>query len=601
LAYQSSFYVTGGTLQRDAACYVRRRADDELFDGLSQGQFCYVLTSRQMGKSSLMVRTATRLRQTGAAVAVLDLTAIGQNLTAEQWYDGLIARIGQQLDIEDEIDDFWLSHERLGPLQRWMLAIEKIVMSRFSGRVVIFIDEIDAVLSLPFPTDEFFAGIREFYNRRAEDSTLERLVFCLLGVATPSNLIQDTRTTPFNIGRRIELNDFTEPEAAILATGLGRDEETGRKMIGRVLYWTGGHPYLTQRVCQSVSEDESAVDTKGVDRVCESLFFSSRARERDDNLLFVRQRLLRSEIDLAALLDIYSKVRRRKRVRDDETNALITVLRLSGITKAVEGHLQVRNRIYHKVFDRDWILANVPDAELQRQRVAYLKGLLRAAAISTVIVILMLLLLFTTFEQKRVAEAEKARAQEALAQAEEATRVANDRAAEAERQRELTVEAQTIAASRLSQAEQERLRANLMTWEMIKEDSNPQTFRAFLEVSPTKELASKARARLRAIGASQSAQTAGVIRGKLYDAATNEPVQGGTVTIKNSENESSAVSSVDGEFLLALIPSGVYSLSITHPQYEKKFLSSFEVKVERINRISRAMGALRKEEKTRQD
>ncbi|HEY7547797.1 MAG TPA: AAA-like domain-containing protein, partial [Blastocatellia bacterium] len=120
IAFQSSFYVTGGTLQRDAPSYVRRRADDELFEGLSQGQFCYVLTSRQMGKSSLMVRTATRLRQTGAAVAVLDLTAIGQNLTAEQWYDGLIARIGQQLDIEDDIEDFWLSHERLGPLQRWM-------------------------------------------------------------------------------------------------------------------------------------------------------------------------------------------------------------------------------------------------------------------------------------------------------------------------------------------------------------------------------------------------------------------------------------------------------------------------------------------------
>ena len=57
------FYVTGGTLRRDAPSYVRRAADDALFEGLSQGQFCYVLTSRQMGKSSLMVRTAARLRE----------------------------------------------------------------------------------------------------------------------------------------------------------------------------------------------------------------------------------------------------------------------------------------------------------------------------------------------------------------------------------------------------------------------------------------------------------------------------------------------------------------------------------------------------------
>src|SRR5207247_958341 len=86
--------------------------------------------------------------------------------------------------------------------------------------LVIFIDEIDVVRGLPFSTDEFFAGIRECYNRRAEDAEYERLTFCLLGVASPSDLIRDTRLTPFNIGRRIELADFTPAEAAPLTEGL---------------------------------------------------------------------------------------------------------------------------------------------------------------------------------------------------------------------------------------------------------------------------------------------------------------------------------------------------------------------------------------------
>ena len=89
----TTFYVTGGTLRQDAPSYVERQADRDLFEGLSRGEFCYVLTSRQMGKSSLMVRTAARLRNEGVNVAILDLTAIGQNLSPGQWYGGLLRRL----------------------------------------------------------------------------------------------------------------------------------------------------------------------------------------------------------------------------------------------------------------------------------------------------------------------------------------------------------------------------------------------------------------------------------------------------------------------------------------------------------------------------
>jgi hypothetical protein len=330
-----------------------------------------------MGKSSLMVRTAAKLRGDNVTVGVLDLTAFGQNLTVEQWYNGLSEKLGQQLTLEDEIEQASARWEHLGPFQRWVCTLREIVLGKHRGEVVIFVDEIDSVRSLPFSTDEFFAGIRELYNRRSEESDLQRLTFCLLGVATPSDLIRNIRTTPFNIGRRIELTDFTEDEATPLRRGMGY-KDNGHELLKRVLYWTGGHPYLTQRLCQSVAEDDRVENKKGVDGVCRDLFLTRRARQTDDNLLFVRERMLRSEVDTANLLTLYAKIRAEKKVRDDETNPLVSVLRLSGITKVDDGLIKIRNRVYYEVFDDRWIIASLPGAELRRQRAAYKRGLKRA-------------------------------------------------------------------------------------------------------------------------------------------------------------------------------------------------------------------------------
>jgi hypothetical protein len=374
ISNSSSFYVIGGTLHRDARCYVTREADARLYAALASGELCYVLTARQMGKSSLMVQTAARLRDEHASVAVLDLTALGQNLSVEQWYTGLLERIGEQLDLEDELEEEWYKNQSLGPLQRWMAAVTRVLLERCPARIVLFIDEIDAVRSLSFSTDEFFAGIREMYNRRAHDPELVRLTFCLLGVATPSDLIRDTRTTPFNIGRRIELTDFTEEEASPLALGMGGKNQTGHQLLRRVLYWTGGHPYLTQRLCRAVAEDITAQNVSAVDSICDGLFLSLRARQHDDNLLFVRERMLRNELDIPSLLSLYDKVRSGGKVRDDETNPLVPVLRLSGITQSAKPYLKVRNRIYEQVFDHDWVTSNLPGAELRRQRAAYKRG-----------------------------------------------------------------------------------------------------------------------------------------------------------------------------------------------------------------------------------
>jgi WD40 repeat protein len=401
ISSSSGFYVVGGTMRPDAKSYVRRDADEELYNGLMENEFCHVLTARQMGKSSLMLRTAARLRDSGVGVVVLDLTGIGTNLSPEQWYSGLIVQIGDRLNLEDQLLEFWRDHISLGPMQRWINTIRKVVLPLHPGRLAIFIDEIDAVASLNFSTDEFFAGIRECYNLRNEDTEMSRLTFCLLGVVNPSDLIRDTRTTPFNIGRRIELNDFTEQEALPLAEGLGRTMAENCPLLKRVFYWTNGHPYLTQRLCKAVSENATQGSIRDIDESIEQMFLSRRAREYDDNLLFVRERLLRSGADVADLLNLYARVRRRKKVVDDDTQPLVSILRLSGITRAENGRLCVRNRIYHRVFNGEWIKANLPGVEIRRQRAAFWRGVMITTVVA-VILVGVAALAITAFRQRNL-------------------------------------------------------------------------------------------------------------------------------------------------------------------------------------------------------
>src|SRR5512135_2181359 len=146
------YAISGGAIEPGDPSYVTRRADDELFEGLRMGEYCYVLTPRQMGKTSLMVRVANRLREAGTAVALIDLTSFGHHLDVEQWYTSLRAALGEELDLDRELAAFWREHAELPPLDRLRRAIRDVVLERCPRPLVIFIDEIDYVRQLPFST-----------------------------------------------------------------------------------------------------------------------------------------------------------------------------------------------------------------------------------------------------------------------------------------------------------------------------------------------------------------------------------------------------------------------------------------------------------------
>ncbi len=359
----SSIYTVGGAVQAGGknAVYISRRADEELFDLCRRSVFCYVLTPRQMGKTSLIVRIAERLAQEAGIIAInIDLQEFGTQVTAEQWYLGLLTKLEDELDLDTDVLAWWQERSELGVTQRLNQFFQEVLLTEIEEPIVIFVDEIDTTLSLDF-TDDLYSAIRFLYLSRSLKPELRRLSFVLVGVATPSDLIRDPKRTPFNIGERVDLTDFTFEEALPLTDGLELEAEQGQQVLEWVLQWTRGHPYLTQRLFQALIEQERQDWSQAtVDQVVERTFFGKESKS-DSNLEFVRDMLTKRSPDLSEGLRTYREVLRgRKPVLDEEQSLVKSHLKLSGIVLREEGNLQVRNPIYRRVFDEEWVRKNLP-------------------------------------------------------------------------------------------------------------------------------------------------------------------------------------------------------------------------------------------------
>lgn len=367
-------FQAGGGL-REGTFYARRRADDDLLRGMLAGEFCNGLGPRQIGKTSLALRTSARLARRGFRCAMVDLNALGaQTVDVDGWYYGLCYEIQHQLGlgIARELDDFWDSQERLGSVHRWVRFLVERVLPAAGGRVALFLDEIDAVLSLPFSRDDLFAAIRSLHDRSDLREQGQKLVFCLLGVAVARDLVASESRTPFNIGRTIRIDDLSRAEMNVFRPGLEVLGASPDAWLDEVWGWTHGNPYMSQRLLSALVDQRAEFARQGTDQAwdegptVEQLVhrqFIHHGRTTEANLADAEKRIDR-EPDAGRrtqMLQTYRRLLLGERVESVPGDAVQLRLRLTGlVAERVDergARLAVRNRVFGEVFGLDWLRA----------------------------------------------------------------------------------------------------------------------------------------------------------------------------------------------------------------------------------------------------
>lgn len=367
-------FQAGGPLLADSLAYLERKADHAAVRQLRQMQYITLIEPRQSGKTSLINHLSGQFSGEGYNFAIRDLTAEKpREASMQEWFQSLGQHLLDQLT-------FIPSEQKLalpGDIKAWESYLDGIAKCAMHARrkVVIVLDEIGAMPKEAWATD-FFAVIRSIYTTRQTIPARQHLSFVIAGVFNPKELIQDKSISEFNITQQIHLEDFEIDDIKKLVSRLQLADDVAAVITERVYYWADGQPYLSQRLCSYLHEEQNleqlsaiypesqsslrkrfstfalgdihsslgsglaAAVGKIVDEVMWRLF-------RDDTLHLTRVKEIVTQPDLLA----YTRqiTRESTRFTPALNDKQFHLAHVNGIIKAnPEGFCKIRNRVYEQ-------------------------------------------------------------------------------------------------------------------------------------------------------------------------------------------------------------------------------------------------------------
>lgn len=328
--------------------YVQRDADRQIKNIISDmGRPGYVLVSRQMGKTNLLLNAKRKLETPDDVFVYVDLSNPFEN--AKSCFENII-----DTALETNPEKFEAVQKIILERRKELLETPphkqhtnelRLLLKSISGKLVIILDEIDALTKTNY-SDQIFAQIRSIYFSRVNFKELEKLTYILSGVIEPTEIIKDPKISPFNIGQKIFLNDFSREEFEQFLNNSQLD--LNQKIRDRIFYWTNGNPRMTWDVCSEVENQNKIhqLSEENIDRIVSDIYLTTFDKPPIDNI----RELVRKDREIRnAIVEI--EYQKGKEVSDKVKSKLY----LSGIINYEENDIHIKNQIIKESLNLEWI------------------------------------------------------------------------------------------------------------------------------------------------------------------------------------------------------------------------------------------------------
>ena len=327
--------------------YVNRNADRQICDIISDmGRPGYVLVSRQMGKTNLLLNAKRTLGNENDKFIYVDLSNVfdDEKLCFQNIIDLAIETNEDYseaskiiLESRKEANNFPPHKEHLNEL--------RVLLKFTKGKLIIILDEIDALTKTSY-SDKIFAQIRSVYFSRVNFPELEKLTYILSGVVEPTEIIKDPKISPFNIGEKIFLNDFSKDEFLSFLESSKLDS-LPTEVIERIFYWTNGNPRITWDLCSEIENNKNEIKIDlDVDEIVQKMYLTSFDKPPIDNIreLVKKDREIRNSI-----------VELEYNKGNDVSDKIKSKLYLAGIINYEENDIHIKNEIIKQSLNLNWI------------------------------------------------------------------------------------------------------------------------------------------------------------------------------------------------------------------------------------------------------